>query len=180
MPIDKSIQKWYNNNRNGEGITPKNQKGITTMEKMVIVANENTSYKPCLDGRDVKSIEQITDEICKAAMMGDTDGLTNLARELLTLTERNEKARKNEAFIQDICRYIVENIHPNDVFCEDCVLSSVRLANYSGEDTAMISLVRAALLRLCETNTLKKTRAKVREVREADWQAKWRVVYIAL
>lgn len=150
------------------------------MEKMIIVANENTSYKPCLDGRDIKSIEQITDEICKAAMMGDTDGLTNLARELLTLTERNEKARRNEAFIQDICRYIIENIQPNDVFCEDCVLASVRLANHTSEDTSTINLVRAALLRLCETNTLKKTRAKVREVREDDWQARWRVVYIAV
>ena len=180
MPIDKSIQMWYNNNRNGEGITPKNQKGINIMVKMVIVANENTTYKPCLDGRDIKSIDQITDEICKAAMMGNTSALTDLAKQLLTLNERNAKAERNEKFIQEICKFIVENIEPNDVLCEDSVLCSVHLNNYTREDTGMLNLVRAALLRLCETKTLKKTRAKVRTPHEKDYEASWRVVYIAL
>ena len=113
MPIDKSIQMWYNNNRNGEGITPKNQKGTITMRKMIIAGETTNNYKPCLDGRDVRTTGQMMEAIARYAASGDVSMVTTLAKELITLNERNDKANRNESFIQLISNFIVSFIKFN-------------------------------------------------------------------
>ena len=186
MPIDKSIQMWYNNNRNGEGITPKNQKGITTMRKMIIAGEKTFSYKPCLDGRDVKTTEQMMEAIARFAASGDVSTVTELAKELITLNERNDKANRNESFIQYISNFIVNNTDRGDVLCECETFNDVldefrrthRINDLSNEDTSLYILTRAALYRLAESGILEKTRARVYEVGGNEWDAKPRVAYI--
>lgn len=186
MPIDKSIQKWYNNNRNGEGITPKNQKGIITMRKMIIAGEKTINYKPCLDGRDVKTTGQMMEAIARYAESGDVSTVTELEKELITLNERNDKANRNESYINSISNFIVNNTDRGDVLCENETYNDVydefrrtnRIQDVNDNDTSLFILTRAALYRLAESGILEKTRARVYQVGGNSWDAKPRVAYI--
>lgn len=158
------------------------------MEKMVIVSTKEINYKPCLDGRDVKTSTQLMNEIAVASARNDVKTVTDLAKELLNLEERNNKAQKNEEFIREISQYIVGNINSGEVICEGETVSDVydafrrsgRIHDLYDDDTSLFILTRAALYRLTESGVLKKTRAKVHRTTEADWTARNRVIYIAL
>lgn len=158
------------------------------MEKMVIVSTKEINYKPCLDGRDVKSSTQLMEEIAVASARNAVEAVTGLAKELLNLEERNTKAQRNEEFIREISQYIVGNISSGEVICEGETVNDIyqayrrsgRIHDRHDDDTSLFILTRAALYRLVESGVLKKTRAKVRKSSESDWNARDRVVYIAL
>ena len=158
------------------------------MEKMVIVSTKEINYKPCLDGRDIKSTSQLMEEIAVASARNAVEAVTSLAKELLNLEERNQKAQKNEEFIQQISQYITSNINSGEAICEGETVNDVlqffrqsrRIYDLHDDDTSLSILTRAALYRLAESGVLKKTRARVRKTSESDWNARDRVVYIAL
>lgn len=177
---------WYNNNRNGEGITPKNQKGINTMRKMIIANERRTVYKPCLDGRDVRTTNEIMKEIAVSAARGDVSTVRTLATHLINSEEHNNRANRNECFIHGICKFIVENVINGDVLCEaetfqDVFMNRKKIENLDGrtsDDTSLFILTRAALYRLTEAGVLEKSKATVYEEGEGEWTAKPRVIYI--
>ena len=153
------------------------------LTKMIIVSDANTTYKPCLDGRDFQTEDEVIVNIAKASQMGNRNEVVELAKRLVTLSERNDKAKTNEGFIQQISRYIIENTKPGDAICENELSSSIwrdNVIRHSDEDTCYLILCRAALYRLVEAGKLKKTYKKVYEENEACCYAKRRTVYIVL
>ncbi len=153
------------------------------LTKMIIVSNVNTTYKPCLDGRDFQTEDEIIVNISKASQMGLRDEVIELAKRLVTLSERNDKAKKNEGFIQQISRYIIENTKPGDVICEYELSESIfrdQVVHLTCEDTCGVILCRAALYRLVEAGKLKKTYKKAYGENETHYDAKRRSVYIVL
>ena len=153
------------------------------LTKMIMVSNANSTYKPCLDGRDFQTEDEIIVNIAKASQIGHRDEVVELAKRLVSLSERNDKAKTNERLIQQISKYIIENTNRGDVICEYELSSSVyrdQVVRLTSEDTCGFILCRAALYRLVEAGKLKKTYKKVREENEASYNAKLRVVYIVL
>lgn len=156
------------------------------MRKMIIVGETTNYYKPCLDGRDVRTIEQVVEAIARCAATGDVSAMTELAKELITLNERNDKANRNESFINSISNFIVSNITSGDVLCENETFQDVydefrrtnRIYELHDDDTSLLILTRAALYRLVESGILEKTRAKVYAVGCNPWDAKPRVAYV--
>lgn len=153
------------------------------LTKMIVVSDANTTYKPCLDGRDFQTEDEVIVNIAKASQMGRRDEVVELAKRLVTLSERNGKAKKNEGFIQQISRYIIENTKPGDAICEyelsECIFRD-QVVHLTREDTCGVILCRAALYRLVEAGKLKKTYKKAYEENEACYNAKRRAVYIVL
>lgn len=153
------------------------------LTKMVVVSDLNTTYKPCLDGRDFQTEDEVINNITKASLAGHRDKVVELAKQLVTLSERNDKAKSNEGFIQQISKYIIENTNPGDVICEHELDGSIwrdKVVRFTGEDTCSFILCRAALYRLVEAGKLKKTYKKVYEENEPSYHAKRRTVYIVL
>lgn len=152
------------------------------MKKMIIIS-ESTNYKPCLDGRDVKTETEIIDSIANASLAGDREAVVDFAKILVNLAARNDRARTNEGYIQKISQYIVANTAQGDVLCEAEVLDGIykdKVIKTNSEDTALVNLTRAALLRLTEAKKLKKTYARVIAQGEKPYEAKRRTIYIVL
>lgn len=153
------------------------------LTKMIIVSDANTTYKPCLDGRDFQTEDKILENIVQASLNGYRDKVVELAKQLVMLNGRNKKAKKNEGFIQQISKYIIENTNPGDVICE-CELSNSiwqdDVIRRSDNDTCYLTLCRAALYRLVEAGKLKKTYKRVFKENESCYDAKRRTVYIVL
>ena len=153
------------------------------LTKMIIASNANSTYKPCLDGRDFQTENEVIVNIAKASQMGNRAEVVELAKQLVTLSERNNKAKTNEGFIQQISKYIIENTKPGDVICEHELDSSIwrdNVVRLTSEDTCGFILCRAALYRLVETGKLKKTYKKAYKEGEESYEAKRRTVYIVL
>ena len=153
------------------------------LTKMVIVSDLNATYKPCLDGRDFQTEDEIIVNIAKASQMGHRDEVVELAKRLVKLDERNDKAKTNESYIQKISQYIIENTNPGDVICENELNGSIwqdHVVRLTSEDTCGYILCRAALYRLVEAGKLKKTYKKVYGEGEPSYYAKRRTVYVVL
>lgn len=153
------------------------------LTKMIIVSDATSTYKPCLDGRDFQTEDEVIVNIAKASQMGHRDEVVELAKRLVTLSERNDKAKTNEGFIQQISRYIIENTKPGDAICEYELSSSIyrdQVIRLTSEDTCGVILCRAALYRLVEAGKLKKTCKKTFAENETSYDAKRRTVYIVL
>ena len=152
------------------------------MKKMIIIS-ETSNYKPCLDGRDIQSEGEVINQLTNASIAGDRDAVVELAKRLINLADRNDKARTNENYIQKISQYIVSNASTGDVFCEHETAMGVyadKVIDIRPEDTSLTMLTRAALLRLTEAKYLKKTYAKVIAQGEKPYEAKKRAIYITL
>ena len=152
------------------------------MKKMIIIS-ETSNYKPCLDGKDIQSESEVINQLTNASIAGDRDTVVELAKRLINLADRNDKARTNEDYIQKISQYIVSNTDAGDALCENETASGVyadKVIRIRPDDTSVEMLTRAALLRLTEAKYLKKTYARVIEQGEKPYEAKKRVVYIAL
>ena len=152
------------------------------MKKMIIIS-ETSNYKPCLDGKDIQSESEVINQLTNASITGDRDTVIELAKRLINLTDRNDKARTNEGYIQKISQYIVSNTDAGDALCENETASGVyadKVIRIRPDDTSVEMLTRAALLRLTEAKYLKKTYARTIEQGQSPCDATRRVVYIVL
>ena len=119
MPIDKTSSMWYNKSRKGEGTTPKNQKGIITMEIRFTVDAEiientllSTNY---LTGDDERSEQDCIDNLAKAVLGGDVRTIRSAVRDFVNNENRNRKINKHEEIINYLYRLIYENTKEGDI-----------------------------------------------------------------
>ena len=142
------------------------------MKKMIIVAEIGTMKKACLDKTDIISEREVLDRFTRVR---DKDEAVNLAKLILNLDEHNDRAETNERNIALVYDYLQDNCRKGDVLCETEVMKDFH------KDTTFWTTnvkTRAALKRLCEEGFMRKTRARVKNEGEEDWEARWRVVYI--
>lgn len=135
MPIDKLPGMWYNNNRNGEGITPKNQKGITTMRKMTITIRplDSDGLRPMtnyLTKDDTETPNDCVRALQNAIDSGSISAIENAARDLLNNQRRNDAIVRHEDIISDILNIMQNNLRSGDVFSVNSIAKAIR-SDYS-------------------------------------------------
>ena len=110
---------WYNKSRKGEGTTPKNQKGIITMEIRFTVDAEiientmpRTSY---LTGDDERSEQDCIDNLAAAVLGGDVRAIRSAVRDFVNNDNRNRKIKKHEEIIDYLYELIYQNTKEGDI-----------------------------------------------------------------
>lgn len=110
---------WYNKSRKGEGITPKNQKGIITMEIRFTVDAEiienilpRTSY---LTGDDERSEQDCIDKLAEAVLSGSRRAIHFAVRDFVNNNNRNRKIKKHEEIINYLYELIYQNTKEGDI-----------------------------------------------------------------
>lgn len=122
-PLDKSDKVWYNiitvRERKPYRVNEvkdrlKNQKGIIIMAITISIEEfniETIDRQRCLREDDIKSITEIARD-----MRGKgEDEILELARQICSQSERNDRARHNETNVKSVKEYIADNCHAGDV-----------------------------------------------------------------
>lgn len=110
---------WYNKSRKGEGTTPKNQKGIITMEIRFTVNAKNieetmltTSY---LTGDDERNEQDCIDNLAAAIQSGNVRAIRSAVRDFVNNDNRNQKIKKHEEIIDYLYELIYQNTKEGDI-----------------------------------------------------------------
>lgn len=110
---------WYNKSRKGEGITPKNQKGIIAMEirftvdaKIIEETMPRTSY---LTGDDERNEQDCIDNLATAIQSGNVRAIHFAVRNFVNNENRNRKINKHEEIINYLYELIYQNTKEGDI-----------------------------------------------------------------
>lgn len=110
---------WYNKSRKGEGTTPKNQKGIITMEIRFTVDAEiientlpRTNY---LTGDNERSELDCIENLAEAIQNGDVRVIRSAVRDFVNNDNRNRKISKHEEIINYLYELIYQNTKEGDI-----------------------------------------------------------------
>lgn len=110
---------WYNKSRKGEGTTPKNQKGIITMEIRFTVNAEIIENTPpstnYLTGNDERSEQDCIDNLAMAVLSGDVRTIRSAVRDFVNNENRNRKINKHEEIINYLYELIYQNTKEGDI-----------------------------------------------------------------
>lgn len=110
---------WYNKSRKGEGTTPKNQKGIITMEiRFTVNAEiiENTLLRTnYLTGDNERSELDCIENLAEAIQNGDVRVIRSAVRDFVNNEERNRKINKHEEIINYLYELIYQNTKEGDI-----------------------------------------------------------------
>ena len=130
---------------------------------MAITINiEELHIKPidrqrCLREDDIKSITEIARD-----MRGKgEDEILELARQICSQSERNDRARHNETNVESVKEYIADNCHSGDVLTLQSVSNIWREVRFDGEGAGRFAVL-AALDDLVKDGTLDRQRVRRR------------------
>lgn len=168
-PLDKSDKVWYNiitvRERKPYRVNEvkdrlKNQKGIIIMA--ITISIEELHIKPidrqrCLREGDIKSITEIARD-----MRGKgEDEILELARQICSQSERNDRARHNEVNVEAVKDYIVDNCNSGDMLTLQSVSNIWNEVRFDDEGAGRFAIL-AALDDLVKDGTLERQRVRRR------------------
>ena len=168
-PLDKSDKVWYNiitvRERKPYRVNEvkdrlKNQKGIIIMA--ITISIEELHIKPidrqrCLREGDIKSITEIARD-----MRGKgEDEILELARQICSQSERNDRARHNEVNVEAVKDYIVDNCNSGDMLTLQSVSNIWNEVRFDDEGAGRYAIL-AALDDLVKDGTLERQRVRKR------------------
>ena len=111
----------------------------------------------CLREDDIKSITEIARD-----MRGKgEDEILELARQICTQSERNDRARHNETNVESVKEYIADNCHAGDVLTLESASNIWREVRFDNEGARRYAVL-AALDDLVKDGTLDRQRVRRR------------------
>lgn len=168
-PLDKFDKVWYNiitvretkpYRVNEVKDRLKNQKGIIIMAITINIEELNIKAidrQRCLREDDIKSITEIARD-----MRGKgEDEILELARQICSQSERNDRARHNETNVESVKDYIADNCHKGDVLTLQSVSNIWNEVRFDDEGAGRFAIL-AALDDLVKDGTLDRQRVRRR------------------